>query len=123
MPALLCVQALDRDRLALAEERRTLSDARIASSQAADAARGAQLKLADAVRGYVQQGVPIPFAVDGEHACTRTTRCRSSSTAAGSACAHACARALMLWVDALPCLHRAEIAVVFKRSFMRLGVL
>lgn len=64
---LYTLQALDRERLSLAEERRALSDARIASSRAAEEARAAQLKLADAVRAYVQQGVPIPFALDGEH--------------------------------------------------------
>ena len=43
-----------------------MSDDRMAASRAAEESRAAQLKLSDAVRGYIQQGIPIPFAVDGE---------------------------------------------------------
>lgn len=46
--------------------RRVLSDERLAASKAADAARDAQLKLAEAVRQWVAQGVPIPFSVQSE---------------------------------------------------------
>lgn len=49
----------------MAEERRALSEERLAASRAADEARVGQLRLAEAVRAYVQQGVPIPFVMDG----------------------------------------------------------
>ncbi|MEW5299027.1 MAG: hypothetical protein WDW36_002082 [Sanguina aurantia] len=58
-------KAYDRERVAIAEERRALSDDRLASSRAAERLREAQLKLGEAVRNYITQGVPIPFAVEG----------------------------------------------------------
>ncbi|MEW5313364.1 MAG: hypothetical protein WDW38_004936 [Sanguina aurantia] len=58
-------KAYDRERVMIAEERRVLSDDRLLSSRAADRLREAQLKLGEAVRNYITQGVPIPFAVDG----------------------------------------------------------
>lgn len=61
------MQAAERERLSMAAERRDLSEERVAASRAADAARDAQLKLAEAVRQWVAQGVPIPFAVQCEH--------------------------------------------------------
>ncbi len=80
----VCVspQALDRDRLALTAERRALNDERVASSQAAQTARAAQMQLAEAVRQWVTQGVPIPFHVEGRcgahtHTLTLTILCDS----------------------------------------------
>ena len=49
----------------MAEERRALGEARLEASRAADRSRETQMKLAEAVRQYVAQGVPIPFALQG----------------------------------------------------------
>lgn len=49
-----------------------LSEERVAASQSADRAREAQMKLAEAVRMYVTQGIPIPFAMECKW--TRTVR-------------------------------------------------
>jgi len=59
------LQAMDRERLSMAEERRRLGEERLEASRAADRAREAQMKLAAAVRQYVAQGIPIPFALQG----------------------------------------------------------
>lgn len=75
--------------MTVAEERRGLSEERLAASRAAEEARGAQLQLTDAVRSYVQQGIPIPFVVEGEltGACSRgEKRGGALLAAAGRAC-------------------------------------
>lgn len=64
----------------IAEERRVLSDDRLLSSKAADRLREAQLKLGEAVRNYITQGVPIPFAVDGESVLALAHAPRNSTT-------------------------------------------
>ncbi|GIL50038.1 hypothetical protein Vafri_6355 [Volvox africanus] len=58
-------KTLDKDRMALKEERRALAEERLAASRSADVARTEQLRLTESVRAYVQQGIPIPFAMDG----------------------------------------------------------
>ncbi|EFJ52799.1 hypothetical protein VOLCADRAFT_86130 [Volvox carteri f. nagariensis] len=58
-------KALDKDRKALMEERQGLAEERLAASRSADEARTEQIRLMEAVRTYVQQGIPIPFAMDG----------------------------------------------------------
>ena len=64
---LWCLQSLDRERMVIAEERHTLVEERVAASKSADKAREVQLKLSEAVRQYVTQGVPLPFALQGKH--------------------------------------------------------
>ena len=59
------LQVMDRERLMMAEERRRLGEERLEASRVADRAREAQMKLAAAVRQYVAQGIPIPFALQG----------------------------------------------------------
>ncbi|GIL77865.1 hypothetical protein Vretifemale_7333, partial [Volvox reticuliferus] len=58
-------KTLDKDRKTLMEERRALAEERVAASRAADEARTEQLRLTESVRAYLQQGIPIPFAMDG----------------------------------------------------------
>jgi hypothetical protein len=43
-----------------------LNEERVTASKAADSAREAHSRLGEAVRQWVAQGVPIPFAVEGE---------------------------------------------------------
>ena len=62
----LWLQALDQERVNSAEDRHQLLEERLEASRAADRARETQLRLAEAVRQYVTQGVPIPFALEGE---------------------------------------------------------
>lgn len=69
LPADTQLQAYDRERLSIAEERRGLGEERLAASRAADSAREAQMRLAEAVRVWVAQGVPIPFVVESEWWC------------------------------------------------------
>ncbi|GAX76032.1 hypothetical protein CEUSTIGMA_g3475.t1 [Chlamydomonas eustigma] len=56
-------QGLDRERVNLAEERRVVSQERVDAHRAAERSRELQMQLAEAVRNYVAQGVPIPFAL------------------------------------------------------------
>ena len=59
----------------MAEERRRLGEERLEASRVADRAREAQMKLAAAVRQYVAQGIPIPFALQGSFMCKRVCSC------------------------------------------------
>jgi hypothetical protein len=60
---------LDRERMLIAEERHSLCEDRVASSKSADRNRDLHLKLTEAVRQYVTQGIPIPFALQGVGMC------------------------------------------------------
>eukprot|EP00798_Chlamydomonas_sp_ICE-L_P016028 gene16027-22166_t len=57
-------KAFERERLHIAEERRGLSEEKVQASRVSAAARESQAKLAESVKAYVMQGIPIPFAVD-----------------------------------------------------------